>query len=233
MHTDLIIGLFAGAVAGLALAAPLGAIGVLLVQEGILRGLPGGLPGAAAVATVDTLYCAGAVAAGAVLSPMITTWAPWPQIGGGAVLIALGIHGLVKGRPAARPTAATSSTRALGSAARSIPVTGSTPSWSTPSTSTTGWVRYALFLGLTAINPATLLYFVAILPGLRETASSGAAQVGFVVGVAVASFAWQALLVALGAGLRHKTGASFRNWTAVIGNAIVAVLGAVLIAQVV
>ena len=228
MDTDITLGLLAGVVAGLALAAPLGAIGVLLVQEGILRGLPGGLPGAAAVATVDTLYCAGAVAAGAVLSPMITTWAPWPQIGGGTVLIALGIHGLVKGWRTARPSTATRSTRALGSAARSSPVTSSTPS-----PSTTGWARYALFLGLTAINPATLLYFAAILPGLKETASSNTAQVGFVVGVALASFAWQALLVALGAGLRHKTGASFRNWTAVIGNSTVAVLGAILIAQVV
>ncbi|HEY9309431.1 MAG TPA: LysE family transporter, partial [Microbacterium sp.] len=218
----------AGVVAGLALAAPLGAIGVLLVQEGILRGLLGGLPSAAAVATVDTLYCAGAVAAGAVLSPVITTWAPWPQIGGGAVLIALGVHGLVKGWRTARRTAATHAAHAMDSVAPSTRVHSSTPS-----PSTTGWARYALFLGLTAINPATLLYFAAILPGLKETTSSNTAQVGFVVGVALASFAWQALLVALGAGMRHKTGASFRNWTAVIGNSTVAVLGAILIAQVV
>ena len=95
----------------------------------------------------------------------------------------------------------------------------------------TGWPRYALFLGLTAINPATLLYFAAILPGLKETASSNAAQVGFVVGVALASFAWQTLLVALGAGLRHRTGAAFRRWTAVVGSGTVVALGALLIAQ--
>lgn len=214
MDTDISLGLIAGAVAGLALAAPLGAIGVLLVQEGVLRGLRGGIPGAAAVATVDTLYCAAAVAAGAVLSPMISAWAPWPQVGGGVVLIVLGVLGLVKGLRAARRTA----------------VAGAAPP-SNPSDSGTGRARYALFLGLTAINPATLLYFAAILPGLKEAASSTAAQVGFVVGVALASFAWQALLVAIGAGLRHRTGASFRNWTAVIGNGTVAALGALLIAQ--
>jgi arginine exporter protein ArgO len=211
MSMDVTFAVLAGAVAGLALAAPLGAIGVLLVQEGVLRGLRGGLPGAAAVATVDTLYCAAAVAAGALVAPVITSWAPWPQIGGGVVLVALGLHGLLNGRRTAQ--------QAGGTAATALTPSG------------TGRGRYALFLGLTAINPATLLYFAALLPGLKETASSNTGQVGFVVGVALASFAWQALLVALGAGLRHKTGAAFRRWTAVVGNSTVVALGAVLIAQ--
>ena len=211
MSTDITLAVLAGTVAGLALAAPLGAIGVLLVQEGILRGLRGGLPGAAAVATVDTLYCAAAVAAGALVAPVIASWAPWPQIGGGVVLVALGAHGLSKAQRTARQAGGTEAT-ALTSAGM-------------------GRNRYVLFLGLTAVNPATLLYFAAILPGLKETASSNVSQVGFVVGVASASFAWQALLVALGAGLRHKTGARFRRWTAVVGNSTVVALGALLIAQ--
>lgn len=224
MTMDIALSVVAGATAGLALAAPLGAIGVLLVQEGILRGLRGGLPGAAAVATVDTLYCSAAVVAGALVAPVIAAWAPWPQIGGGVVLIALGVHGLVRSRRADRATGATD-----GDVSSSD---SSPPASSSAGTGTgTGWARYALFLGLTAINPATLLYFVAILPGLGETASSSVGRAGFVVGVALASFAWQALLVALGAGLRHRTGAAFRNWTAVIGNSTVAGLGAMLIAQ--
>ena len=52
---DFSVALLAGMVAGLALAAPLGAIGVLLLQEGVIRGLRRGLPGAAAVATLDIL----------------------------------------------------------------------------------------------------------------------------------------------------------------------------------
>jgi arginine exporter protein ArgO len=211
MSTDITLAVLAGAVAGLALAAPLGAIGVLLVQEGILRGLRGGLPGAAAVATVDTLYCSAAVAAGALVAPVIASWAPWPQIGGGAVLVALGMQGLLKARRTAQQAGGTEATALVSSG--------------------TGRSRYALFLALTAVNPATLLYFAAILPGLEETASSNAAQLGFVIGVALASFAWQALLVALGAGLRHRTGAAFRRWTAVIGNSTVVALGTLLIAQ--
>ncbi|MEF3404971.1 LysE family transporter [Agromyces sp. CCNWLW203] len=211
MSTDITLAVLAGVIAGLALAAPLGAIGVLLVQEGILRGLRGGLPAAAAVATVDTLYCAAAVAAGALMAPVIASWVPWPQIVGGVALVALGVHGLSKARRTAQ--------EATGAEATALVPSG------------TGRSRYLLFLALTAVNPATLLYFAAILPGLKETASSSAAQVGFVVGVALASFAWQTLLVTLGAGLRHRTGAAFRRWTAVVGNGTVVALGALLIAQ--
>lgn len=200
--------LLTGVIAGLAVAAPLGAIGVLLVQEGLTRGLRRGLPAAGAVATVDTLYCVAAVIAGSILGPVITAAAPWPQILGGTTLLALGAHGLRNSWRSTAPGVANSVM---------------------PTARTKG--RYALFLGLTAINPATLLYFAAILPGLNEAASSTPARIVFVVGVAVASFSWQALLVALGAGLRRKTGPSFQSWTRVIGNGTVAILGVALIAQ--
>lgn len=197
-----------GALAGLALAAPLGAIGVLLMQEGLERGLRGGLPAATAVATVDTLYCAIAAVAGTLAAPAIAGLAPWPQLGGGVVLIAIGIRALVRslratGAAPGRPRTATASTRG----------------------------RYPLFLALTAINPATLLYFVAILPGLAQVAGSATSRVAFVAGVATASFAWQALLVVVGAALRRTTGPRFRFWTALVGNGVVVLFGILLIAR--
>lgn len=201
--------LVSGLLAGLALAAPLGAIGVLLVQEGIARGWRRGLAAAAAVATVDVLYCIATVTAGVVAVTLITSWAPWPQIIGGLALVAIGVRGLVTSR------------RLSGSGELPLQASSTEP----------GARRYALFLGLTAFNPATLVYFAAILTGLGPIATSTATAAAFVGGVGMASFAWQALLVALGAGLLHTTGPTFRRWTSIIGNGAVIVLGLILVLQ--
>ncbi|WP_138946098.1 LysE family transporter [Plantibacter sp. M259] len=205
---DVLLALLAGSVAGLAPAAPLGAIGILLLQEGVTRGLRRGLPAAAAVATVDVAYCTAAVAAGALAGPIVSGWSPWPQLLGGVAVIALGAHGLVQGLRA-KPSAGERPAERSGSAHQ----------------------RYLLFLGLTAINPATLVYFAAILTGLAEFTESGSTAVAFIVGVGLASFSWQALLVALGAGIRRRTGASFRRWTAIVGNGLIVAFGVALIIQ--
>lgn len=197
----------AGLVAGLAVAVPLGAIGVLLIQEGIARGFRAGLPAASAVATVDTVYCVVAVLAGAVAAPVVTGWAPWPQRVGGAVLVAIGVRGLMRTSRARVPAPVGPAPAASSSRA-----------------------RFGLFLTLTAINPATLLYFVAILPGLHEVATSMPAQIAFVTGVGVASFGWQAALVAGGSVLGRIAGPALRMWTTVLGNGLVTLLGVALIA---
>jgi arginine exporter protein ArgO len=207
---NVLVSFLSGAVAGLALAAPLGAIGVLLVQEGITRGLRRGLPSAAAVATVDILYCTAAVTAGALAGPIVSGWSPWPQIMGGLALIAIGVHGLLRIRR--------SQIRVID------------PRVLVPGTSRR---RFVLFLGLTALNPATLVYFTAILTGLDQVAESPLRAIAFIAGVGIASLGWQALLVTLGAGLGQKTGPSFQRWTAAIGNGLVVLIGAALLAHVV
>lgn len=195
-----------GLIAGLALAVPLGAIGVLLIQEGASRGWAGGVPAAAAVATVDLLYCVTAVAAGAALAPVIASWAPWPRIIGGAALVALAIWSLIRARRStveAPPDADMNRARSAR--------------------------RYALFFGLTVINPATLIYFAAIVTGLSAMSASAVAAVMFIAGVAAASLSWQLLLVLAGAIVRWKTGAQFRRLTALIGNSLVGVVGILMI----
>lgn len=204
----------AGLVAGLAIAVPVGAIGVLLIHEGVARGFRAGLPAAVAVASVDTVYCAVAVLVGAIAAPVVGGWAPWPQRVGGAVLAAIGVGGLLRSRGARVPA-----------------VVGSAPAVPAPR-GVSPRARFGLFLALTAINPATLLYFVAILPGLHDLATSIPAQIAFVAGVTVASFGWQAALVAGGAFLRRIGGPRLRVWTTVVGNGVVILLGIALIAAV-
>ncbi|HEY3546240.1 MAG TPA: LysE family transporter [Propionicimonas sp.] len=211
--------LASGLVAGLAVAMPLGAIGVLLVQEGALRGVRRALPGAAAVASVDALYCALAVLGGSAAAPVVASWRPWPAlVGGGALLVVAGV-GLRRGI-AARAGGAMSDE--VGPSGRA---TSDEAAASGAARAGGGWRRCLLFVGLTAINPATLVYFAALLSGLAELTGRPTAAGVFVVGVAVASFGWQALLVVGGGLLGGRAGLGARRATVVVGNAMVAALG--------
>lgn len=204
-----LVALGAGLAAGLAVAIPLGAIGVLLVQEGTTRGWRRGAPAAAAVATVDTAYSLGAVVAGAALAPLVEGISPWPQVVGGLLLVALAARGLLRLR---------SSSSASPNRAGADVATGR------------AWGRFALFVGLTAVNPATLVSFAAVVTGLASVVGSVGTGALFVVGVAAASSAWQLLLVALGAFLGWRGGTRARLVTSVVGNGVVALLGAGLLA---
>jgi arginine exporter protein ArgO len=197
-----------GLVAGLALAVPLGAIGVLLIQEGATRGWIRGAPAAAAVATVDAIYCAAAIAAGSLLAPLVSTWAPWPTVIGGAALVGIATWGVARIPPVDTSTDA-------------ITETSSTPSWH----------RYLTFLGLTAINPATLVYFAALVTGLSILTASPATAAFFVAGVGVGSLSWQLLLVCAGAVLRWRTGPQVRRLTTIIGHSIVGAIGILMIVR--
>jgi arginine exporter protein ArgO len=74
-----------------------------------------------------------------------------------------------------------------------VPVDGS---WFTPGRA------YAAFVALTAVNPGTLVYFVALVLG-SGGALRHASGASFVAGVLIASAAWQLLLVGGGAALAH------------------------------
>ena len=197
---DLLAALGSGALAGLGVAMPLGAISVLLIGEGVARGFRAAAPAGLAVGLVDTVYCALAVVLGVVAAPAIAAWGSWPRAVGGCALIVIAAFGLWRAWR------------------RSGDGDGSPPAGS-------GWRLFGLFLGLTAINPATLVYFAAITVGLAHLLGSAAAGGLFVVGVGVASISWQLLVVAAGGLLRGRTTPRARRITALVGNVIVAGLG--------
>jgi threonine/homoserine/homoserine lactone efflux protein len=58
---------------------------------------------------------------------------------------------------------------------------------------------YLRFIALTALNPATVLYFLALAVGLPGIGSDPLLAVAFTVGAAGASLSWQLLLGAIGA----------------------------------
>lgn len=201
----------AGFVAGLAIALPLGAIGVLVVRRGITHGFRAAGAAASGVAFVDTVYCVLAVAFGAAVAPVIVGWGAWPRIVGGAVLLVLGALSLVRAvRPAVDPMAA-------------VPAR--------PDAARRGAVRRGFrdFVLLTAINPLTLLYFAGVAAALGSALADPVSAAVFVLATGVASLAWQLVLAAIGARLGRGLGARGVRALSIAGAGIVLVLGAVAV----
>lgn len=81
---------------------------------------------------------------------------------------------------------------------------------------------FARYVGLTALNPTTALYFAALTTAQGAALGAGAAGAAFLLGVGAASLLWQQALVTLGAlaGTRVPDGA--RVWTFRLGYGLVA-----------
>ena len=220
---DAVFAFSSGIIAGLALAIPLGGIGVLLIHEGVRLGARRALPAAAGVAVVDVLYCTLAILIGSAAAPAIQSVAPWPVVIGGVTLIAVASIGLVTGlRPAAGPVGAAAGT--AGAAASGITAVDAAPGY-------VAWKRFAVFFGLTMINPATLVYFAAITTGLVQFSTEPWGAALLVCGVGLASFGWQTLLTTAGGMLRSRSGQRTQVVTLIVGNSLVVALGLGLIAS--
>jgi threonine/homoserine/homoserine lactone efflux protein len=183
--------------AGFAIAMPLGVIGVLLLREGMLNGRRSAVAGAAGVASIDALYCTLAIAVGAVAAPVIRSWGAWPRYLAGAILVVLGVQQLLalrKPRSEAAPAA------------------------------TTGRSAYLKFFALTAINPATLIYFLALASALPDTGGPWGG-IAFTLGAGLASLSWQLGLALVGSGARTVLPERASTWLGVIGSAVVVILG--------
>jgi len=189
-------GLGAGAAAGFGVAAPLGAVGVLLLQLGIRHGLRPAAAAATGVALVDLAYCALALGFGAALTPLLAGRERAVRLVAAAVLVAVAVHALAGLR---RPVRA-GVPEPQGSAAPA---------------------RVLLrFVGLTAVNPLTALYFVVLAAALGGSVSPSTA-VAFAAGVFVASWGWQLGLAAVGAAAGARLPPSARTVTTVAGNLVV------------
>jgi arginine exporter protein ArgO len=190
--------LLAGVIAGLGVAMPLGAIGVLLVQEGILRGWRPAAAGATGVALVDLGYATAAVTAGTLVTTALTGHERTVRRVGAVVLLLVVARGLwVLRRPARdvgvpEPVGAAPAGRVLGR-----------------------------FVALTAVNPLTAIYFVVLTAGLGDRVSGAGRGAAFVLGVFAASLAWQLALAAAGSLAGHRLPPWARTATTLAGYALV------------
>lgn len=186
-----------GAAAGYGIAIPVGAIAILIIETAMHRGFHPGFWAGAGAASADTLYALLAAAAGSAVIVALGKFALPVQILGGLALVALGVVGLWKLR------------RQIPADARSAVAQMHAKT-------------YAQFLGLTLLNPMTVVYFAAlILGGAAGTQISVGSRVLFVLGAGMASLSWQTLLVASAALLHKRIPARVSHFISLAGNLIV------------
>ncbi|SIN07736.1 LysE family transporter [Micromonospora cremea] len=193
----------AGLVAGYGVAIPVGAIAVLILGLTARTSFRVGAAGALGVATADGLYAAVAALAGAAVAGVVAPVAGPLRVAAAAVLLALAAHGAWRAlRPA--PVTAARTRRGLDTPLRA----------------------FVGILALTLLNPATVVYFAALVLGRGDAADpTRSSAVLFVLGAFVASASWQ-LLIAGGGTLvgRVLTGPRGRRATALTSSAIIAAL---------
>ncbi|WP_438294024.1 LysE family transporter [Streptomyces sp. HUAS TT7] len=201
----------AGAAAGLGVAVPVGAVGVLLIQEG-MRERRGAMAAAAAVATADLAYAALATALGPLVAQALSGVEAWVRLVSALVLAGIAARGLW----GARPRGAGRETPEVGEPGEALDVTPHPAKKEGPART------FARFAALTLINPTTALYFAALTTARGASLSGGAAGAVFVTGVFLASFLWQQFLVAASGLAGARISPAARAWTFRAGYGLVA-----------
>ncbi|MET9276029.1 LysE family transporter [Kribbella sp. NPDC003557] len=188
---------------------PVGPVGTYLVALTARSSLRVGAFAALGVASADGVYAAVAAGAGTVLAPLLVPIVEplrWASV---VVLVGLAALGAAKAVRRYRE-------RRIVALQQETPVGA--------------WTAYLGMLGMTMLNPWTVIYFAALVLG-----GSGVAGVGerivFVAAAFVASASWQLLLAGGGALLgRLLTGARGRLVTTLTSSLLIVVLAVRLVA---
>jgi arginine exporter protein ArgO len=194
--------LVAGLLAGFGIAIPVGAVATYLVTLTARTSPRVGAAAALGVGSADGLYALLAVVGGAALTGVIAAIAaPLRWISAAALVIV-----------------------AIGIAVSAIRDHRAGDEKAVPNDSSMTPTRaFGTLLGITLLNPATVIYFSALVVGSKAAGASTAGQgVVFVLGAFVASAAWQLLLVAGGTVLgRTLTGRRGRLITGLVSSAVI------------
>ncbi|MFJ8658391.1 LysE family transporter [Streptomyces sp. NPDC093795] len=202
----------AGLLAGYGIAIPVGAVGAYLVAVTARTDWRTGAGAALGVATADGVYALLAVAGGSALVPVlapVTTPLRWASA---VVLAVLAVRAA---------WVALAAYREGGLASRD------------DGTALTPGRAFLTFLGITILNPMTVVYFAALVLATGPSAPDGLPdRTAFVLAALAASASWQ-LLLALGGTLlgRTLTGARGRLGTALASSGLIVVLAVRLVAQ--
>lgn len=195
-----------GALAGYGIAIPVGAIALLILETGLRRGFWFAFAAGSGAATADLIYATIAATLGAVVALALEPVAPFLRWASALFLVGLGAWGLWKTRIRMR----------AGMTAAATPEAGGGQLFQT----------YAMLLGLTLLNPATVAYFAALILGLQAGAPATlTSKLEFVLGAFLASWSWQSLLAAVGALAHRHLPAGFRLGSVIVGNLIIMALG--------
>jgi arginine exporter protein ArgO len=195
-------------VAGYGIAIPVGAIAVLIVEVGIRCGFRCGFFAGAGAATADLIYAALAVIGGAALAGPVQSIDEPLRIGSAVVLAGIAVVGLRRVGRRQKPI--------------EIPFPDRRELAST----------FARFVGLTIINPTTIVYFAAVIVGLGVANDLSPTEgVLFVVGAFVASLSWQTMLAGVGAFAGDRLSDRAQTVAVIFGNVVILAFAAVIVLQ--
>ncbi|RSM80366.1 lysine transporter LysE [Kibdelosporangium aridum] len=191
----------AGVVAGYGVALPVGAIGALLISLTARTSLRVGAAAALGVATADGLYALAAVLGGVALAELIEPIAGPMRWAAAIVLVAMAVKTVVDARKQSQRKEVTARSAYFG------------------------------LLGLTVLNPATIVYFGALVLGMQADVVPDLVHgMVFVLGALLASASWQLLLAGSGSLVgRVLTGTRGRLITALVSSGVIIVLAVRLV----
>ncbi|MDK0524662.1 LysE family transporter [Streptomyces sp. ML-6] len=193
--------LVAGLLAGYGIAMPVGAVATYLVALTARTSWRVGACAALGIATADGLYALISMVGGSALAPVIEPIALPLRRASAVVLLAL---------------ACRSAVTAVAGYRKGQDVGGANREPMSP-------VRvYLGFLGITLMNPITVIYFAALVLAGQGAAPDHWAKAVFVLAAFAASASWQLLLAGGGALLgRVLTGPHGRLSTALVSSAVI------------
>jgi arginine exporter protein ArgO len=197
--------LVAGLLAGYGIAVPVGAVATYLVSLTARTSLRTGVCAALGVATADGLYALAAALGGSALAAALRPVLEPLRWASALVLAVLAVRGAVTAvRQYRGHRLATRSTPPPPSPARA----------------------YLALLGITLLNPTTVIYFAALVLGTRAADAVSLPEQGvFVLAAFAASASWQLLLAGGGALLgRLLTGRRGRLVTALVSSGVILLL---------
>jgi len=202
-------GFWIGVLAGYGIAIPVGAIAVLITEVGIRCGFRCAFFAGAGAATADLIYATLAVVGGVSLTTVVAPIQEPLRIISAVVLVLIAILGLRKARRRRPPPA-----EFVFPDRRELAGT------------------YARFLGLTVINPATVVYFAAFIVGLGVARDMTPAQEAlFVTGAFLASLSWQTLLAGVGAFAGHRLPHKTQTAAIIAGNILILIIAGLILVQ--
>ncbi|WP_175411316.1 LysE family transporter [Streptomyces sp. TRM64462] len=208
--------LVAGLLAGYGIAVPVGAVAAYLVALTARTSLKVGVCAALGVATADGLYALVAAAGGAALVPVLQPVMVPLRWLAALVLVTLAVR-----------SGATALKRYRSRHGASGAADGAGEG------EALGPVRaYLAFLGITVMNPMTIVYFAALVLGSRALGDTSAPERSvFVAAAFVASASWQVMLAGGGALLgRTLTSGRGRLVTALTSSTLIVALAVHLLA---
>ncbi len=195
-----------GVLAGYGIAIPVGAIAILIVEVGIRCGFRCAFFAGAGAASADFLYAGLAVIGGAALAELVESVDQPLRIISAFVLAAIAVAGLRRVRRKQRSIEISFPDR------RELAGT------------------YARFVGLTVINPTTVVYFAAVIVGLGVANEMPAVEGAlFTAGAFLASLSWQTLLAGVGAFAGNRLSNRAQTVAVILGNLLILAVAIVIL----